>query len=221
MNKFLKTAGICAVLTAITTFLLWLLPKFYGDVSTESDKIMLSINPFYMSRLWINFIHVFLALVGYLGAAVIIFQQSRGLALSGFMWFLLWGFTELLGLSVLIFAVNGSWRRDYMGANEAEQVMLKQNIDLFMQIWDSMFFLLLVFFLLGTLFYGLAIWRSQGLEKLLSLLFLLGVPLTIFITVSGYGGPVWPGLVAGWIYPVLQPFSRFVLGIWIWKKIIK
>ena len=221
MNKFLKTAAICAIITAFTTFLLWLLPKFYSDVSSGQAGALLAVNPFYTGRLWVNFIHIFFALVGYLGAAFIIFKRAGGIAFSGFMWFLLWGFTELLGVSVLIFAVNGSWRHDYLKAGEARQVLLKQQIDFFMEIWDAMFFLLLVFFLLGTLFYGVALWQGRGLEKLLSFLFLLGVPLTIFITVSGYGGPSWPGVIASLAYPVLQPLNRAVLGAWIWKESIE
>ena len=209
------------MLTAVTTFLLWLLPRFYNNVASGPAGALLAVNPFYLGRLWVNFIHIFLALMGYLGAAFIIFKRVGGVVFSGFMWFLLWGVTELLGVSVLIFAVNGSWRHDYLEAGEARQVLLKQQIDFFMEIWDAMFFLLLVFFLLGTLFYGVALWQGRGLEKLLSFLFLLGVPLTIFITVSGYGGPAWPGVVAGWVYPVLQPVNRALLGIWVWKKTIK
>ncbi len=182
------------------------------------DRAMLHVNLWYIGRQWVSFIHIFLALMAYLGAAILIWQRSRGLALAGFMWFLLWGFTELLGVSVLIFAVNNTWRRAYPQADEEMRTTLQQNIDLVMQWWDALFFLLLVFFLLGTLFYGLGTWRGKGLEKMISILFLLGVPLTVFITISGYTQVVWPGMIAGAIYPVLQPVSRGLLGLWIWSS---
>ena len=218
MSSFLRFTAVCAILTAMTTFLLWLLPKYYPVVNSELDKAMLYQDPFYMGRLWVNFVHILLAFMAYLGTAFIIWQRSRGLALAGFLWFVLWGFTELLGISVLIFAVNYTWRKAYPNADEAVQALLQQNIDLFMQWWDALFFVLLVFFFLGTLFYGLGTWQGKGLEKVISVLFLFGVPLTIFITISGYTSIAWPGIVAGVVYPVLQPVSRALLGVWLWSR---
>ena len=219
MNKFLRFTALCAGLSALTTLLLGILPSFYPELSTDMDRAMLHANPYYMGRLWVNLVHVLLLLPAYLGAAIVLSQRSnRGLASLGFMWFLLWLCTELLGISGLIFAVNGAWRKTYVTADELTQEILQRNIDLYLQVWDGWFFLLLIFFLLGTLTYGIAIWNKHKLDRILSSLFLLGVPLTIFIMVSGYGGPSWPGVVVGWVYPVLQPAVRSLLGVWIWRR---
>ena len=217
MKGFLQFAAIGAMLSAVTTFLLWLLPKFYPEISTFDDQVALHTNGFYLGRLWINFIHIFFAVTGYAGVAVILFREKPGFALLGLIAFLGWGFTELLGVSGLIWAVNGTWRSAYSTADEATQAVLSQQIESFTSLWDAWFFLLLVFFLIGTLCYGLGLWRSAGLAQWVSILLLLAVPLTIFIMISGYGGPAWPGLVASWVYPALQPLSRLMLGWWIWR----
>lgn len=217
-NNFLKFTALCAGLTSFTTFSLWLLSQDYTGASTDLDRAMQHANPFYMGRLWVNFVHIFLALMAYLGAALLITRRSLGLALAGFLWFLLWGFTELLGVSVLILAVNNGLRKSYVNADEATRTFLQRDIDLFIQWWDALFFLILICFLLGTLFYGMGTWKGPRIEKVMSLFFLAAVPLTLGIAISGYTSLAWPGRVAGIVYPVLQPLGRAVLGVWIWTQ---
>ena len=217
-NNFLKFTALCAGCTSVTTFLLWLLSQNYPEASTDLDRAMRHANPYYMGRLWVNFVHIFLAFMAYLGAALLIAQRSLGLALAGFLWFLLWGFTELLGVSVLIFAVNNTLRKSYVDADEATRAFLQRDIDLFIQWWDALFFLILVCFLLGTLFYGVGTWKGRRIEKVVSLFFLAAVPLTLGIAISGYTQVAWPGMVAGIVYPILQPLGRALLGVWIWTR---
>ena len=84
-------------------------------------------------------------------------------------------------------------------------------------MWDAMFFLLLIAFLIGTTCYGMATVRQDGFERLIGILFLLAAPLTIIITLDGYAGLSLSGWIA-WSYPILQPVSRFLMGIWLWRS---
>jgi len=118
-----------------------------------------------MTRWWVNFVHVFLALTGYWAAAAALWNRNRFLASSGLLWFLLWGFTEIVGVSINIWAVNRTWRAQYANADPAMQEILKTNLTGFAAIWDAIFFVILISFLLGTLFLGLAAIRGAGLER--------------------------------------------------------
>ena len=104
------------------------------------DQIMLHSNLYYMGRLWVNFVHIFFALVAYGGVAFVLKLRSPALALFGYLWFVLWGFTELIGVSILIFAVNRTWRADYMLADPATQERLRTNIEGFDAVWGALFF---------------------------------------------------------------------------------
>ena len=174
-------------------------------------------NRFYMGRLWVNFVHIFFALIAYAGAALLMSRHSPALSALGYLWFLFWGFIELLGVSILIFAVNYNWRASFVAADSTTQILLETHIQGFLGIWDAMFFLLLIAFLLGTTCYGVAAVRQNGFERLVGILFLLAVPLTLIITLDGYAGMSLSGWIA-WSYPILQPVSRFLLGIWIWRS---
>ena len=214
----LRVASVFAVLSAVTTFFLWLLPRLYTVPETLEAAVELHRNPYYMARLWVNFVHLFFALVAYGAAAAVLRRVAPALAGFGFLWFVLWGFTELLGVTVNIFAVNRTWRPAFVAASPEARASIRTNIEGFAAVWDAMFFLLLVAFLLATFCYGLAALRADTLGKWVGVLFLLAVPLTIGIMVSGYTQVRVFDVMFGAVYPVLQPVSRALLGVWLWRQ---
>ena len=216
-RSLLRTGAVCAVLSAVTTFLLWLLPRLYAAPSGFDEIVALHANRTYMARWWVNFIHIFFALTAYCAVAAALWHRSRTLAAMGLLWFILWGFTELLGVSINIWAVNMKWRAGFDAADAAGREILTANLQGFSAIWDAMFFLLLVGFFLGTLFFGLAAARGKGLERLVGLLLLLAAPLTVGIFLGEYTPITWMNAVTGWIYPFLQPVSRALMGVWLWQ----
>lgn len=214
----LKASAVAAVLSAVTTFLLWLLPRMYDSPAGFEQSVALRENAYYLARLWVNFVHIFLALTAYGAAAWLLWRRSPALAGFGFLWFLLWGFVELIGVTTNLFAVNRLWRAQYAASTPEVQEQLRALLLGFEGVWDALFFLLLVGFLLGTTFYGVAALRGAGLERWVGYLFLLAAPLTVGIMIGGYTSlRVFDGFVA-WVYPVLQPVSRALLGVWLWSE---
>ena len=214
----LKIAGITAIITCVTTFLLWLLPKFYGVPDTFEESTKLAENVFYQSKQWVNFFHIPLALIAYFGLAYKLRLRELPKVALGMIWFLIWGIVEMIGVSGIIFAVNKDWRINYSVASDPVKAILQQNIESYFAIWNSLFFVLLIAFLLGTIFFGWATWKGKGLEKTLSYLFWLAVPLTVLIILSGYFDFRFGGRVVEIIYPILQPISRLVLGLYLLKN---
>jgi hypothetical protein len=212
-KTFYLIAAGAAFLTAGTTFALWLLPRLYPPPANFAAGVELAGNGYYMARQWINLLHIPLALTAYFALAYKLRKKILPVAGLGFVWFIIWGITEMIGIAVIIFSVNRTWRAGFDAADEARKIILKSNIEAFYAIWDSMFFVLLIAFLLGTSFYGWATFRSKGVDRLLSYLFWLAAPLTILIILSGYAEISWADPLVAWIYPVLQPVSRFVLGL--------
>jgi len=217
-RTFLRIAAVSAFISAVTTFLLWLLPQLYSPPQTFEERILLFRNEIYMARQWVNFWHIPVALTAYFGLAVVLFRRETGKVVFGMVWFVIWGIIEMTGVAIILFSVNYGWRSQYAGASPAQKQVLQTHLEGFYSVWDSMFFVLLVAFLFGTLFFGWATWSSQGMEKRLSYLFWLAVPLTMLILLGGYAGQSWADAMTAAIYPVLQPVSRFVLGVFLWKR---
>jgi hypothetical protein len=217
-NHFQRIAAICAFATAITTFLLWLLPRLYVPPVGFEESITLYQNPHYMARMWVNFLHLPIALMGYFGLFIVLYKREAAKAGFGMLWFLVWGIVEMVGIAVNLFSVNYTWRPAYGNADSATKIALQNNIEAFASVWSSAFFVLLIAFLLGSLFFAWATWPGRGLEKLLSWLLWLAVPLTLLIILSNYADQQWAGQITTFVYPALQPVSRFVLGLFLWRK---
>ncbi len=210
----LRLGGVAGLITAITTFLLWYLPRTYDVAPGFDGVIALHAEPAYMARLWINFWHVFLALLAYGVVAAVLWQRSKFWAAFGFIAFSFWCLIEAVGVSINIWAVNETWRAGYVSADSEQQLLLKASLQTFSGIWNGLFFVILITFLLGTLAYGVALWSGKGIEKILSLLFLLAVPLTLIILADSYFGASLSRWIS-WSYPILQPVSRGLMGIWL------
>lgn len=215
---FLRIAALSASATALTTFLLWLLPKLYTPPASFEEAVLLHQNSYYLSRLWVNLIHMPLALTGYFGLMLVLCKREMAKSIFGMLWFLIWGIIEMIGVAINLFSVNYDWRSNYASADSLTKNVLKINIDAFSSIWNSAFFVLLIAFLFGTFFFAWATWKANGIEKLLSYLLWLAVPLTLLIILSNYANQTWAGEITTYVYPVLQPISRLVLGLFLWKN---
>jgi hypothetical protein len=215
---FYRITAIAAFVTAGTTFFLWLLPHLYEAPTNFEKALLLSDNVIYLSKQWINLLHIPLALTAYFGLAYKLRDRELPKVSLGLIWFIMWAITEMIGVSIIIFSVNKNWRANYTSASESQQEIYQSNIEAFYSTWDSMFFVLLIAFLLGTLFYSWATFNGKGIEKYLSYLFLLAAPLTLLIILSSYASVSWAGTIVTWTYPILQPISRFVLGLYLWRS---
>lgn len=208
----LRIAAVCTCLTAATTFLLWYLPQL---VTADATALQMPLEPAYMGRLWVNFFHVILALFGYAAAASLWRKRSVTLAAIGFVAMLCWALLEATGVAVNIFAVNGAWRP---AMSSSPTHALEANLAWFKAWWNAVFFVLLICFLIGTTALGAVAAAGRGLEFVVGALMLLATPLTIFIILGGYFGMAAFDPIVNVIYPALQPISRLLLGVWLWKS---
>lgn len=214
--SFLRLGAVAAALSALTTFLLWWLPLQVGEVRTFEDSIRLASNPHYMGRLWVNLVHVVIALVAYAAAASLLARRAPATAAFGFLAFLVWAVTEFVGVSVNLFTVNLTWRMQYLDAAPAVQEQLKLLMMGFRGLWDGLFFVVLAGFLAGTLCLGYVAVRGRRLERVVGVLMLMAAPLTVIIILSGYFGYAAFDPVVQAVYPALQPLSRALMGVWLW-----
>jgi hypothetical protein len=215
---FLRLAALCALASAVTTFLLWWLPFQFTSPTTFDERIALAANPWYLARLWVNFVHLFLAMAGYAGFAWFAARRSPVLAWSGLVLMGLWALAEMFAISLNLWAQNAAWRAGYAAADAEVQSMIRTGLFLFQGVWDALFFIVLIAFFLGTLCLGFSVRPDQLIDKVVGVLLLLAAPLTATIMLDGYFG-FNLGHWIEWSYPVLQPASRALMGYWIWRQV--
>jgi hypothetical protein len=80
-----------------------------------------------------------------------------------------------------------------------------------------MFLLLLVAFFAGNILYGIATIRERGLTRVLGFFYFAAAFITLDIISGELHGPTLPAAVGFWLYPLLQPAARFLIGVWLWR----
>lgn len=215
-RSFYRTAALCSIASAVTTLLLIFLPRVYGPAASLDERVLFLNNPFYQLRAWSYLLHPFLVLAAALGVAVALWRRAAALVLPGFLGFLLWAFTEA-GQQTLTLTVFHRLARPWPQADLSAREILRMQIASYDALWDAMFLLLLIAFLIGNVLYGMACLRDRGLTRVLGLFYFGAVFLTLTGIVSELGGPTLPPLLATWLYPLLQPAARLLIGIWLWR----
>ena len=216
-RAFFRGVAVCSALSAVTTLLLIFLPRAYGPVSGFDERVALHANPYYMARIAVGFVHPFLVMTAAWGVVARVFRRSAGSVTTGFLFFVLWGFAEAAQQALLLVALNWTSRAAYATADEAERVLLRANMAGIEGIWDALFFLLLVAFLIANVLYGVATRRGARLERTISWLYFAAAGLTVLSLVGGYGGPAVADTLMAWLYPTLQPAARLLVGVWLWR----
>jgi len=217
-SGFVRFAAICSCVSGITTFLMWYLSRLIPATPQFEQTLQLANNSAYMLRWWINFAHIFFALAAYCGAALVLRRRSLGWAVWGGLQFGIWGLVELIGVTVAIWAVNRGWRAEYGTASPDRRDLLRVFLEAWPGVWNGLFFLLLIAFLLGSLSLGLLSVKGRGLERLTGILLLLSIPLSVMIILGEYWNVNVASRLENIVYPVLQPASRIVMGVWLWNS---
>lgn len=216
-RTYLRFASVCAFGLAVTTLVVWWLSRQVAQPATFEDRLALAANSYNLARLWTSLLHMLLGFAAMLGAYVAIKPRSSGFATFGLAMFFAWMLVEMVAVSIGLFAVNAGWRAGYAAADVQTQAAFKMLLAGWPAVFDGLYFVLAVSFVIGSLIFGAMAARGKGIERVAGGFLVAGAVLGIFFLWSGYGGPQWPETVAGFVYPVVQPLGRAILGLWLWR----
>lgn len=224
-SRLFQTAAVASLLSAITTAIL-----IYGpDAGAATDFITrteLHDNPLYLYKRWVLFFHPQFAFVACIGVAFALFRKAPVLVSIGLFYLAIWAITEMTQQAFTIDALNQYWRPAYLTAgNPSDTSAYYALLKGFAGYSDSMYFVLLFGFGMGTLLFGLA-FKSVGRGEIKRAETLLGVVLILIGVLSltaflGYYTSLTSiTRVTDWIYAnlygVVQTGVRIALGAWLW-----
>lgn len=210
---FYRSAAICSALTAVTTLCLIFLPDFFQPVEGFAGRMSRVHEPAYQLRAWVYLLHPFLVLMASLAVAMRIRRLAPAAAVIGLLGFVLWGFTEAGQQTLTLFAFD-RWREAYAAADATTRAAIETNTRMYDGLWDAMYFLLLLGFSIGNTCLGLALVRHRGFTRVIGGFFLAAVLLTFTYIAGELRWEVFG--VPEWVYPVLQPLGRLLIGWWLW-----
>jgi hypothetical protein len=212
---FYRTAAVCSLLSAVTTLLLIFLPELYAPAEGFEGRMQRVTDPAYVLRSWVYLLHPFLVLTAALGVAVRIRAMHPALALAGVLGFVLWAFTEAGQQTLTLFAFD-RWRAAWLAGDEAVRAHMPASVAIYDGLWDGMYFLLLLGFMIGNAALGVALVRAGGLARIVGAFLLGAFVLTFTIVANELRWFALPEPLASWSYPAIQPLGRALIGVWLW-----
>jgi len=217
--RFFRFGAVCAVLTALTTLVVHIVPNLWADATTFEQQVELRLDSIYLAQRWTILVHCALVIISMfvLGAAKL--RSAPALVSFGFLGYLCFGFTEIVRTSISIFAVNRTWRAGHAAAaDDATREHFRSLITAYGGINDALFFIFYTAFLIGLVCYGLAFLRSEGRKSHLGLLFLTWSFLSVPGFIDGIAGTESLGRYFEWVGPYFLPLARLYIGVWLWKN---
>ena len=213
---FYRFAAICSVASAITTLGLIFVPGMLAPAEDLAGRMARVEDPVYRLYAWVYFAHPFLVVAAALGVAMRLRREATSLVIPGLLAFLLWGATEAGQQALTLFAFN-PWRVAWLAGDPAIRATMELRTALYDGVWNAMYFLLIVGFFIANLLYALALVRGRGLSRVVGVLYAAAAALTLqIIIVEVGGGQLLPDDIEFWVYPLIQPLARTLIGVWLW-----
>ena len=217
--RFFRFGAVCAVLTALTTLVVHIVPNLWADATTFEQQVELRLNPIYMAQRWTILVHCALVILSMFVLGAVKLRSAPALVSFGFLGYLCFGFTEIVRTSISIFAVNRTWRAGYAAAaDDATRERFQSLITAYAGINQALFFIFYTGFVIGLVCYGLAFLRTEGRKSHLGLLFLVWALLDVPGFVDAVTGTESLGRYFEWVGPYFLPLARLFVGVWLWKN---
>jgi hypothetical protein len=216
---FFRTAAVCSFVSVATTLLLTLLPRWFPPAADLAARMEIHGHPAYLVRSWAYLVHPFVVLAAALGVAVRIGVRSSGAAAFGFLCFMLWAFVEAIQQGLTLVAFDRIWRPAFLTGTPEQRETIAVQVATYDVLWDSLFFVLVLGFALGSLLYGSVLVRGAGLQRIVGALYLVIAASSFYTTAVDWGAPPLPGILDDWLYPVVQPIARALIGVWLWQTL--
>ncbi|HEV2840951.1 MAG TPA: hypothetical protein VGW39_06480 [Chthoniobacterales bacterium] len=217
--RFFRFGAVCAMLTALTTLVVHIVPNLWADATTFDQQVELRLDPIYMAQRWTVLVHCTLVILSMFALGAAKLRSAPVLVSFGFLGYLCFGFTEIVRTSISIFAVNRTWRAGYAAAaDDATREQFRSLITAYGGINDALFFIFYTGFMLGLVCYGLAFLRTEGGKSQLGLLFLVWAALDVPGFIATVTGTESMGRYFEWVGPYFLPLARLYVGVWLWKN---
>ena len=214
---FYRFAAICSVASAVTTLGLIFLPGMFAPADDFAARMARVNDPVYRVYAWVYFVHPFLVVAAALAVSMRLRREAASLVIPGLLAFVLWGATEAGQQALTLFAFN-PWRLAWLAGDPVVRDTMELRTAMYDGVWNAMYFLLIVGFCIGNSLYAVALWRRPGLSRVVAALYAAAAALTLqIIIVEVGGGQLLPAALDFWVYPLIQPLARTLIGVWLWK----
>jgi hypothetical protein len=216
---FIIFASICCFLTVVTTLGIHL---FFPEPPADFEqRVLLFQDKTYIMNRWWIIVHCLLVVISMWGCAMLLIKKSPGFSVLGFLFFSVFAVAEITRQMFVLFYVNELRQQYSVLTDPVIKEGLKFTITNAGLLTAPLFGVFILMFGLGNLFYGLSLVGQPGLDRLLSLMFLVW-SIGCFLTLgnSFWKQPSVDLFLEKYSY-TYQPLMRAIIGLWLWKKSVE
>jgi hypothetical protein len=196
---FFKTTSLCAFIAGILAVVEWLM-MYHVHLEIDRGSLVLGENYFTIAYLWIIAIFSFFMITSYWGITGKKMETTPGLATTGFLFIFTYFVISIITSSIHLF---------HTGVFE-----LITGLECFS----------LICYVVGAFLFFLATWKGRGIEKIVSLFFLLQLIVFVHWLVFRHFEPypdAWFSTMLD-VTRILHGFVTatfyFLAGTWLWIK---
>jgi hypothetical protein len=217
-RKYIYFSSACAFISAFTTVIIHFISSPSGSFE---ETVLLYKNNSYLLLKWTILFHCLMVLLSMLGMSLIIFQQSKALAVLGFLFFSLFVFAEWERTLNDLWYINGL-RRKYSTATDESTLNWLRNELQYNNFQSNVKFLLFIIgFTLGNATNGLVLMMNKNRDRYLGIALLIWAFFTSCAFISDFVQARWMDSAISFSNHYYQPFIRVVIAVWLFDKAIK
>ena len=204
-RKYFVGTAVCAFAAATLAITVMLLQLGIPRPAGVEETAALAGHPLHVASLWINLAVVFFMLPTLWGIAAFKLRTAAGAATAGFVFFLPDFCATFLYNSLQLFTANGIWLRLQSIADTAQRELLLERIGFLNDVYQALFFLILMGATVGALLFGIAWWRGRGIERWVSVGYFIAAAINLSRCVAYYASIPFPFELAAVAMSLLMP----------------
>jgi hypothetical protein len=213
---FTRVAAVACLVSVVTTIGIHAFFRFEG-LTFEQRLLLYQDNSYLLNRWWV-ILHCLLVIIAMAGMRIILAKKTKGFSDLGFIFFVVFGITEIFRQLLVLFYLNGL-RRQYLSAvDEASRSLIANHLDNFGLISLSLFGLFILSFGLGNFFYGMGMIRSVRFDRIVGYLLLFWSLGTFLALANELNEIPWLSMALPVFNLYYQPFMRLLLAVWLWRS---
>jgi hypothetical protein len=219
-SRFFRFAAFVALAGTLTTAANIALNEIVPDTAGDPLRAAaLSTDVLYTSLQWTLLVHALVTLIPPMALALMRQPGLAGAALLGAVFTGMEKFTELIGQTLRIFLLNGTWRAELMaGASGARREQLLAWQDMFSAGWSSLYFVLWTCGSLAAVAFAVTFASSPHLaQRLLAIAAGLVALLGVLMTLADYFGQSWAAVAHPAVYWVTMTSYRAAIAWVLWQ----
>lgn len=220
LKNIIRLAVICAFLSVLTTLLIHSNVFEFGDLDFNQE-IQLYDNFKYNFSKWLIIAHCVFVLITMWAVFLIGARRKLAWVGLGFVFYVVFAFTEIFRQFLELFYLNGLRQKYDMAETSLREGLLITQIEGFNYFAYALFGLFMFAIAFGNLFYGLAFFRKNKWDKILSIALLSWGVIGLLALGNEFWELDWLTKPLSYVGLTIQPLIRFTIGYWLVVTVFK